>query len=178
MGTTMHSKDENNKEKIIWLMLPESACPICYLEKRTILFTKYRIDILDTKYRRCFGIGRNTSATILKGRFQCMSNAEDLISLWERVTLEKVMPHQLPTKNLSRSLVDRTFGRNLPDREPHSRTAHYKSWRPATYKPVRGDAMWLMDGYLKCFYTHGGDFYTGEKEISSRGNGHLLQFTM
>jgi hypothetical protein len=57
------------QEQGIWIIVPRSARPYPRLDKRTVHFGKYRIDIRGKNYSRCLPWTGHASATIPEGRF-------------------------------------------------------------------------------------------------------------
>ena len=157
---TIWRSSDDGQIRGIWITVPRSALPYTWLDKRTVHFNKYGIDIRDENYSRCLPWAGHASATIPNERFFTAGNKEELIWLWESVphlnygAINQVLTRdsQTPTDYGSFSKI-RSTCKALPQVMTPTQVAN-----PQIYRPCQNDALWLFNEYLKFYYPDGGDF--------------------
>lgn len=175
---TIWCRGGDGQELGIWLTVPRSACPYTWLDKRTVHFNRYGIDIRDENFSRCLSWAGHASATIPKDRFVTAGNRSELISLWESVTCLEYGPiNQVLEKNQRSRQIGATARKYGPAGRPLLPTMTYMQvLNQRNYRTCLNDALWLLKEYLDFYYPNGGDFWTGSKEDFPKGNGDIERF--
>ena len=176
---TIWCHSDDGQKRGIWITVPRSARPYTWLDKRTVHFSKYGIDVRDESYSRCLPWARHASVTIPKERFMTAGNKEELIWLWNGVTgLEYGavdhfldQDHQLQqSKTASRQ--HGPTGKPIPPIITPTQVSN-----PQIYRLLQNDALWLLNEYLDFYFPDGGDFWTGSKEDFPHGSGDVERFS-
>ena len=164
--------DQKGKERAIWMTVPRSAQTFTWLDRRTIHFHTYGIDIRDENYSRCLPWASDAPATIPKERFLTSCYKEDVIWLWEQVTDIKYEVKS-PTLRI-KDMPSQTYGpAGAPIPPTYTPTQFFV---PYVDQPHENDGLWLLKEYLDKFYPKGGDFCTATKEDFPAGNADIERF--
>lgn len=169
---TIICRDHKGNERVIWVTVPRSARTFTWLDRRTIYFHTYGIDIRDENYSKCLPWASDAPATIPKERFLTSCYKEDVIWLWEQVTHIKYEVES-PTLRI-KDMPSQTYGAaGAPIPPVYTPTQMFV---PYVDQPRENDGLWLLKEYLDEFYPKGGDFCTGTKEDFPKGNADIERF--
>ena len=166
---TIMCRDHEGNERVIWTTVPRSAGTSTWLDRRTIHFHTYGIDIRDESYSKCLPWASDAPATIPKERFLTSCYREDIILLWKRVThIEYDL--ERPVLRIKDAPSQSYGAAGAPIPPVYTPTQRFV---PYVDQPRENDGMWLLKEYLDNFYPKSGDFCTGTKEDFPKGNADI-----
>ncbi|KAG8532126.1 uncharacterized protein KY384_003764 [Bacidia gigantensis] len=152
--------DDEDDESVVWMTVLRSARTSTWLDRRTIDFHTYGIDIRDESYTKCLSWASDAPATIPKERFLTSCYEEDIIWLWEQATHIKY-DLESPVLRIKDAPSQRYGAAGAPIPLVWTPTQKFV---PYVGQPRENDELWLLKEYLDNFCPRAGDFCTGTKE--------------
>lgn len=141
--------DQKGNKRVIWMIVSKLIQTFMWLNKRTIYFHTYDINIRDENYFKYLSWALNTFAIISKKRFLIFYYKKDAIWLWKQITHIK---YEIRNFNLRiKGMPSQTYEATKASISPIYTLTQF--FVPYVDQPHENDDLWLLKEYLNKFYS-------------------------